>query len=258
MMLLVLFIAAGLIVGFLLAKTLGQSQSWFTLRSIAHADLRRIPCFKNLSPDHLDKISRLIREVRVPAGAYVLREHHAGDALYLVVSGSVNILKRGALDETLVQTVGPGEFIGEMALICGVKRIASAKTSAPSILIHIDRDDFAAFLAADADVAQAVWDSCDRHAMDLLLRDHEKLRGLSLEARAAWIASRRPEFHPKGVVVRAPFDGYLGVVSGALSESGQERHSPALLPCVKGQELLVSEAGRLVWLVKPENSRAAA
>lgn len=240
-----------------LIRRLFSPKSWLDLKPLAHADLKRIPYFHGLSALQLEQVTKLIREVRIPTGNFVMREHHVGDALYLVVSGRVNILKRGAHEQTLVQSVGPGEFIGEMALLCNVKRIASAQTEAASVLIHIDREDFQAFLAVSEDIRAAVWAACDRHAIDYLLRDHEKLRSLSLTERAAWIERRESDFHGKGDMVKVARDGFVGLISGSAVVGGRHVEAPALVPCAAGQDIEVTSEGRVTFLGAPQAKRAA-
>jgi CRP/FNR family cyclic AMP-dependent transcriptional regulator len=234
-----------------------RSPQWLSLRPLTHADLKKIPYFEKLGRDQLEKVEKLIREVRVPAGAFVLRENHVGDALYLVVSGKVNILKRGRHDQTLVQSVGPGEFIGEMALLCDVHRIASAQTETPSVLVHVDATDFPEFMSVSSEISDAVWAACDRHAIDLLLRDHERLRTLTVAERQAWIEARESEFLAGGETVKAARDGYLGVISGSAEIGGRSVKAPALLPCRAGEDFVVTSRGRLVFLGEPPRRKAA-
>lgn len=240
-------------VGWLLSR---RPKSWLSLAPLRRDDLRRIPYFAKLSGDQLARVERLIREVRVPAGAYVMREHHAGDALYLVVSGKVNILKRGAHQQTLVQSVGPGEFVGEMALLSDVKRIASAQTESAAVLIHVHGEDFPEFMNVSAEINDAVWAACDRHALDLLLRDHERLRTMSVAQRHAWIEAREAEFRPGGDTVKAARDGFFGLISGTAEVAGKKIEAPALVPCEAGQDFVVTSRGRVVFLGNPMKKAA--
>lgn len=235
---------------------LKRSPGWLSLQPIGRSDLKRVPYFEKLTSDQLAKVEKLIREVRVPAGAFVMREHHVGDALYLVVSGKVNILKRGTHQQTLVQTVGSGEFVGEMALLCDVKRIASAQTETPSVLIHVHGEDFADFMSVSSDISDAVWAACDRHAIDLLLRDHEKLRMLTLDERQAWINAREAEFRTGGETVKAARDGFFGLISGSAEVAGKSIQAPLLVPCSAGQDFTVTSRGRIVFLGLPAKKAA--
>ncbi len=233
-----------------------RPRGWLSLAPFERGDLKRIPFFEKLTTEQLEKVERLIREVRVPAGAFVMREHRAGDALYLVVSGKVNILKRGTHQQTLVQSVGPGEFVGEMALLCDVKRIASAQTETAAVLIHVDGEDFPEFMNVSAEINDAVWAACDRHALDLLLRDHEKLRTLTLAERHAWVDAREAEFRAGGETVKAARDGFFGLISGSMEVAGKRHEAPLLVSCSAGQDFTMTARGRVVFLANPSKKIA--
>ncbi len=76
-----------------------------------------VPVFRVLSPDELEKIGKEMRhrvfrkgEVVVPAGSVV-------DCLYVVSRGRLNVVHTSASGrEQVVRALGPGEFLGEMAL----------------------------------------------------------------------------------------------------------------------------------------------
>ena len=62
------------------------------------------------------------------AGKAIIKEGDDGDRLYLVKAGSVKITKKGAegKEEEEIETVGPSGFFGELALLTGNKRAATA------------------------------------------------------------------------------------------------------------------------------------
>ena len=211
-------------------------------------ELRRIPFFRHLSSDQLVRVAALVRELRMTADAYLIREHHHGDALYLVLEGQLNILKRGAHQETLVKTVGPGEFIGEMSILNGSRTVASAKTATAAVLLQIERADFQDFLNADADIAQSVWEACEVHTIDLLLRDHPPLRALPLAQRQRWIEARRGEFTSRRHPLRPSGPGYLAIVTGEVISDTEVIAAPRLLRVEGGERFEIAAGGRVVWL----------
>ena len=62
------------------------------------------------------------------AGKAIIKEGDDGDRLYLVKAGSVKITKKGAegKEDEDIETVGPSGFFGELALLTGNKRAATA------------------------------------------------------------------------------------------------------------------------------------
>ena len=79
------------------------------------------------------------------AGERLFREGEAGDNAYIVESGQIEISKRvGDNEQSVVAVVGKGALIGEMALIDGKPRAATARVVKPTVLIVIERDDLEA------------------------------------------------------------------------------------------------------------------
>ena len=72
------------------------------------------------------------------AGETIFAQGDVGDRMYLVRTGEVEIVHSG----TVVDTVGPGEIFGEMALIDGSPRSAEARAKVASELQPIDEKAF--------------------------------------------------------------------------------------------------------------------
>jgi CRP/FNR family transcriptional regulator, cyclic AMP receptor protein len=74
----------------------------------------------------------------VPVGAAVFRDGDAGDTMYGVISGEVAIIKHGIL----LERIGPGGIIGEMALVDHGPRSADVVAQQETRLAVIDRPRF--------------------------------------------------------------------------------------------------------------------
>ena len=103
--------------------------------------------FRNLSPAHLEKIVGLSRMMALPARQVVFEKDSAGEEMLVVLSGR---LKVGLTDregrEIVLGTLGPGEIVGEIAMLDGRGRSATATTLTPCELLVIRRQDFMPFL----------------------------------------------------------------------------------------------------------------
>jgi CRP-like cAMP-binding protein len=245
---LVLSVCAALFVGAWWAPTHRMRHPRRSLQSLL-ALIRKVPFLRGMPEEQLTHFGNVIRELRVPAGVYVVREHRAGEAMYVVVSGTLHILKRGALDETLLSVAGPGDIIGEMALLTGAKRIASARAITPCILLQFDRDDFHEILGASPEANHAVWDACDEHSIDLVMADLEQTRGVSVAERKRWIAGRTSMLAGLDAFLVPPAGAaFLAVVAGAVTVDGHEREAPCLVPVSAGSAISVLRPGRVCWL----------
>lgn len=247
--LLLVVACAALFVGAMAALAWGRPQG--PRRSMASllTLIRKVPFLSSMSEEDLARFGRVIRELRVPAGVYVVREHRAGEAMYVVVAGTLHILKRGAVEDTLISVAGPGDIIGEMALLTGAKRIASVRAITSCILLQFDRDDFHEILAASSDAHTAVWAACDEHSIDLSMADHEQTRAVGGEDRRQWIAARESVSVVAGTVLVPQVDrAFVAVIAGAIAVDGHEREAPCLLPLAPTSRLVVMRSGRICWL----------
>ena len=80
--------------------------------------LARIPFFTDLPIDELDRILAQLEVVNLRSGEILFREGDAGEHMYIVVSGDLEILMAPDTDnELILNRVPQGEYIGEMSLI---------------------------------------------------------------------------------------------------------------------------------------------
>jgi len=71
-------------------------------------------------------------------GTVIFDEETPGDVMYVIISGEVDIFANGLLIETL----GPGDLLGEMALIDSKPRSASALTRSECRIAAVDEERF--------------------------------------------------------------------------------------------------------------------
>ena len=81
------------------------------------------------------------------AGAFIFREGSRGTDCFMITQGRARILKRNARGEDVpLALVKPGDFLGEMSMLSGEKRSASAIALTRLKAIIIDRDGFIGLL----------------------------------------------------------------------------------------------------------------
>jgi CRP-like cAMP-binding protein len=81
-------------------------------------DFQRIPLLRDLPEDERVHLRSVLKDLILEPGEVLFREGDPGGTLYLVVDGSLDVLKGlGTSDERSVARNGPGEFIGEMSLL---------------------------------------------------------------------------------------------------------------------------------------------
>ena len=86
---------------------------------------------------------RILERKTYPLNATIFKEGDPGDRAYVLQDGEIEIFKVSEDGrETILGTIGKGAFFGEMALLDDAPRMASARTTVPSTLIIITRQDF--------------------------------------------------------------------------------------------------------------------
>jgi CRP/FNR family cyclic AMP-dependent transcriptional regulator len=108
--------------------------------------LRHVPLFAGCKTSALEEIGRLADEVDVPDGHTLIREGTFGEQFVLIVEGRVRIDRGGRT----LKTLGPGEFLGEIALIDHGRTTATATTEGPAKLFVLPHQAFHALLDQSA------------------------------------------------------------------------------------------------------------
>ena len=116
--------------------------------------LQRSPLFRGLPAPALEQIAGLATQIRYRAGESVFRQGDPGNAIYAVVTGRIRI-SAGTADgrEMSLNIMEPGDTFGEIALLDGGTRTATATATEPSELVSIRRDHFVGLLEREPRVA---------------------------------------------------------------------------------------------------------
>jgi CRP/FNR family cyclic AMP-dependent transcriptional regulator len=113
----------------------------------ANTILERNRLFRGLSASTIAQIAALSVRRPYPVGAIIFSQGDPGDALYGVVTGKVRISASAADGkEMFLNIMEPGDTFGEIALLDGNPRTATASATAPSELLLIMRDPFLSLL----------------------------------------------------------------------------------------------------------------
>lgn len=105
--------------------------------------LRDFPLFEHLDDEHIEDIFNLCSERNYGKGESIFFEGDEGDALYLVISGVIQIYQNNHSRDVIFSIFREGDFFGEMALLQNERvRSASAKTIEKSTLCILKKRDF--------------------------------------------------------------------------------------------------------------------
>jgi len=119
--------------------------------------LEHVRIFADVDREQLAGLAKHAQEIEVPAGADLTHEGRYEGFVYIVVSGMVAVIRDGRT----VDTIGPGDIVGEIAAIDGGPRTATARAVDDSHLIVISQVHFNDALDASPGLREIVMQSME-------------------------------------------------------------------------------------------------
>ena len=102
------------------------------------ARLREQPLLMDLDEHDRAQVARWIEEVRAEPGELLIEQGSMPYELFLIESGTVDVLRDGEL----LATLGAGDVVGEIALLAQQRRIASVRASSPVVALALPAEAF--------------------------------------------------------------------------------------------------------------------
>lgn len=121
------------------------------------------------------------RVIDLAKGEYIFERGDLGTEMYVIREGKIEIMNPG-IDAEPIAVLGKGDFFGEMAILEGAPRTASARAAADAQLVQIDESTFSRLLRRDPEVAVRIMRKLSqriRHLEELLMK-----RGAALSPRS--------------------------------------------------------------------------
>ncbi len=112
--------------------------------------LKNLPHFDQLPDKTLRRLAKVMEEVRFRKNKPIFREGETPAAMYIIKEGSVTVSHQQDGQEATLVTLGPGEFLGEMALIEDQPHFATALAAQVNTrVLVIPREEFKKLIAAE-------------------------------------------------------------------------------------------------------------
>ena len=225
---------------------LSKSRSKKSFLPATMQSLTEIPQLSKLSQEEFDLIAPHLEILELENDTCLIKEHGRDDSVYFVMKGSINIVKAGAIYQTLIKELHQGEFFGEMAFLTGACRIASAITNSKATFLRIKKNAYDNLCKVSPKLIEEIWLACEYHTISLCMADHEELRNQTTEAKDLWIAGRKTtiggEYHHESHEYP-----WLAIISGQILIKSREIKSPAVIH-TPTSPIEVSDHTRLCWL----------
>ena len=142
--------------------------------------MRRHVLFADLGEADFERIHGMAEPVTVAPGDALLEEGTLGDALYLVVSGELEITHKEDGRDVVLASRGPGEFVGELSLLQGAPRSATARARTRTEILAIRRPAFQSLLACSPSATLTILGTVTARlrSTEALLKQQEKMAAL--------------------------------------------------------------------------------
>ncbi len=111
----------------------GKTEEW----------LQKVPLFRGLSKKQLRDISGLATRLDEPAGTVLTKEGKIGHEFIIVIEGEIEVRK----GDHVIATKGPGDYVGEIALLDQRPRTATVIAKTPVVIEVIGQREFRTLLA---------------------------------------------------------------------------------------------------------------
>jgi len=190
----------------------------------AVAFLKTVSLFTNLQKDDLADIAKRVTRHPYPSGVTLFHQDTPGTLLYMLEEGRVRVFGVGITgQEHTLNTFGPGEIFGELSILDGKPRSASAMTMTPSVIWMLSKTDFDYFL-----------EKCFAFSKTLMILLAERIRTTAshveaiifqdVQGRLAYELLHLSEKHgnrtPEGILIEIPLtQNDLAAMVGATRES---------------------------------------
>jgi CRP/FNR family transcriptional regulator/CRP/FNR family cyclic AMP-dependent transcriptional regulator len=116
--------------------------------------LQNVPLFSDLDESELEQLASLCRHRSISKGNVIFYEDDPGTSCYIIVSGKVKIVVNADDGrEHILGVLQDNDFFGEMSLIDGEPRSASAVVVEDVQMLTIQRDEFLRLLRSNPDIA---------------------------------------------------------------------------------------------------------
>ncbi|MBU0927835.1 MAG: cyclic nucleotide-binding domain-containing protein [Spirochaetes bacterium] len=116
--------------------------------------LAKVSLFANLEQRYIKGIAQICTERDFAAGDHLMKQGEDGIGLFIILSGKVKIEKTNASGASVeIASNGPGDIMGELAVLDGAKRTATVTATEPTKCLVLASWEFTSFMKAHPEVA---------------------------------------------------------------------------------------------------------
>ena len=114
--------------------------------------IRKVPLFSHLSRKQLAQVAKVADEIDLREGKEMTREGTPGREFFVILEGSADVRRRGRK----INSLKPGDFFGEIALVTSVPRTATVAATSPVRALVVTDREFRHLLEESPDIKTRV------------------------------------------------------------------------------------------------------
>ena len=124
--------------------------------------LKQVPLFSGLSKKSLTELAKIADEIDLAEGKVLIRENEPGRQFFVLLDGAADVRRKGRK----LNTMGAGDFFGEIALVTERPTTATVTLTEPSTALVISRPSFRRMLLAQPAVQLQVLEALADRVLD--------------------------------------------------------------------------------------------
>lgn len=218
-------------------------------------ELRKCRLFSSLTNQEFDNLSRIVSTKKISGGETIFSEGDVADKLYILGSGSVELIKYSSTGrELVIRAVSAGEAFAEAAVFLATEYPATALARENSLLFFIKRGDFLSFIKDRPEVSLKLMGFLS----SLLVKLNKLVQGVfagTVKSRLASYFLARAKSEGKEFALgfqKAKLATMVGTIPETLSRNLKKFSADGVI-CIKGSKIVILDEGKLEELAQFEN-----
>ena len=153
-------------------NALAENEGASRRKTMGHEEmLQKVPIFAEMSRRDLSRLSKLMVPRSFKAGEAIINENDQAAGVFVITSGKVEVVRgAGGPNPQHLNTLGAGDFFGEMALFEGYPRSATVRAVEDTDCLAMTRWDFTAEMRTKPEIAVAMLPALARRLRELEAR----------------------------------------------------------------------------------------
>jgi hypothetical protein len=156
-----------------------------TLTGLDPRALRRVKVLAGMTEEQLEQFARFMEAEKIPQWSVVVKQGDPGDAMYMILEGEFRVRTSIAGRETILATLGVGEFFGDIALFDHGPRAADVVANTEGLLLKVSAAAFGQLAREAPELAAALLLEVGKTLSARIRTDNKRFGDMVKFARAA-------------------------------------------------------------------------